>query len=108
MGIVKAELTPQAARRLALASELVDMRQGLELGVLDEVVESDHLLDRALQAAEALAALPRSAYPRVKEQLRGETIAALRAKLDSGADPMLGGWLGDETAAASAAILERD
>jgi enoyl-CoA hydratase/carnithine racemase len=108
MGIVKAELEPAAARKLALGAELVDMRQGLDLGLIDELVEADRLIDRALEVAEGLAALPRSAYPRVKEQLRGETIAALRAKLDRGDDPMLSAWLGDETAAASAAILERD
>jgi enoyl-CoA hydratase len=106
MGVVKAELTPPAARTLALSAELFDMRQGLELGILDEVVEPDALLDRALEAAEALAALPRSAYPRVKEQLRGDTIADLRARVDRG-DPMLSAWFGDETAGASAAILDR-
>jgi enoyl-CoA hydratase len=107
IGIVKAELTPPAARILALGAELVDMRTGLELGLLDELVEPDHLIDRSLELATALAALPRSAYPRVKEQVRGDTIAALRAKLDAGDDPMLGSWVGDEAAAASAAILER-
>ena len=108
IAIVKAELSPPAARRLALAADLVDMRRGRELELLDELTEPDALLDRALEVAEGLAALPRSAYPRVKEQLRGETIAALRRRLDQGEDPMLSGWLGDETAAASAAILERD
>jgi hypothetical protein len=86
----------------------VDHRTGLELGLLDELVEPADLEERALAAAEELAALPRTAYARVKEQLRGETIAALRAKLDRGEDPMLAGWLGEETAAASAAILARD
>jgi enoyl-CoA hydratase len=105
MGIVKAELSPPAARTLALASDLVDMRHGLELGVLDELVEPDSLLERSLEVAAELAALPRSAYPRVKEQLRGETIAALRARLASGDDPVLSGWLGDEVAEASAKIL---
>jgi hypothetical protein len=64
------------------------------------------LLERAIEAAEELAGLPRSAYPRVKEQLRGETVAALHAQIEAG-DPMLGSWVGDEAAAASAAILER-
>jgi enoyl-CoA hydratase len=107
MGIVKAELTPSAARTLALASGLVDMRRGLELGLIDELVEPDALLDRALEVAGELAALPRSAYPRVKDQLRGETIAALRGRLERGEDPILAGWVGEETAAASTAILDR-
>jgi hypothetical protein len=42
----------------------------------------------------------------VKEQLRGETVAALRAQMDAG-DPLLGAWVGDEASAASAAILDR-
>jgi enoyl-CoA hydratase len=110
IAIVKAELTAPAARTLALGAELVDMRRGLELGLIDELVEPEHLLDRSLELAAGLAALPRSAYPRVKEQLRGEMVAALRAQLDSGDDPMLAGsgWVGDEAAAASAAILDRD
>lgn len=105
--IVRAELTAAAARTLALGAELVDMRRGLELGLVDELVEPDHLIDRAVEVAAALGSLPRSAYPRVKEQLRGETIAGLRAKLESGADPVLGGWVGEETASASAALLDR-
>ena len=108
IAIVQAELAPPAARSLALGAGLVDMRQGLELGLIDELTEPDNLIDRALEVAGGLAALPRSAYPRVKAQVRGETIAALRAKLDSGDDPMLAGWLGEETAAASAALLGRD
>jgi enoyl-CoA hydratase len=106
MGIVKAELSPPAARELALRSELVDHRRGLELELLDEIVEPDALEARAFEVAGELAALPRSAYGRVKEQLRGEAIAALRDRLDRGGDPMLAGWLGEETAAASAAILK--
>jgi enoyl-CoA hydratase len=107
MAVVKAELSPPAARDLALGSELIDQRRGLELGLLDEIVAPDALEDRALEAAGELAALPRGAYRRVKEQLRGETATALRERLDAGQDPLLGGWLGEETAAASAAILDR-
>ncbi len=107
MAIVRAELSPPAARELALGSELIDQRRGLELGLLDEIVEPDALEDRALEAAAELAALPRATYGRVKEQLRGETAGALRERLDRGQDPILDGWLGEETAAAGAAVLDR-
>jgi enoyl-CoA hydratase len=108
MGIVKAELSPPAARELALRSELGDHLFGIELGAIDELVEPAQLEPRALAVAEELAALPREAYARVKEQLRGDTVAALRERLDRGGDPMLSGWIGEEGAAASAAILDRD
>ena len=107
MAIVKAELTAPVARTLALRSELVDQATGLELGLLDELVEPEALEERALEVAGEYAALPGTAYGRVKEQLRGAMASALRERLERGEDPMLSAWLGDEAAAASAAILDR-
>jgi enoyl-CoA hydratase len=105
MAVVRAELEPPAVRELVLGSELVDQRRGLELGLLDELTEPDGLLDRALAVAAERAALPRLAYARVKDQVRGPTVRALRQALDAGSDPMLTGWLGEETAEASAGVL---
>jgi enoyl-CoA hydratase/carnithine racemase len=105
MAIVKAELSPATVRVLALGADLVEQPRALELGLLDELAEPDALLDRALELAAGYAALPRGVYARVKDQVRGDTARALREALDRGADPMLSGWLGDETAEASAGIL---
>lgn len=107
MAVVRAELPPPSVRVLALGSELVDQRRGLELGLLDELAEPDRLLDRALEVATAYAELPSDTYARVKDQVRGPTVRALRRVLDEGTDPMLAGWLGEETAQASAGVLER-
>ena len=109
IAIVRAELAPPAVRVLALQSELVDAGPAaVELGLLDELAEPDGLLDRAIEVAGEFAALPRAAYARVKEQLRGETVAALTRVVQERTDPMLDAWMGEETAAASAAILERE
>ena len=106
MAIVRAELAPPAVRELALRSELVESGPAaVELGLLDELVAPEALLDSSLEVADELAALPRDAYARVKEQLRGETAAALREIVKR--DPMLAEWTGDETAVASAAVLQR-
>jgi enoyl-CoA hydratase/carnithine racemase len=107
MAIVRAELTPPAVRELTLRAELVESGPAaVELGLLDELVAPEELLDRAVEVAEELAALPRSAYPRVKDQLRGGTVRELERVVEH--DPMLGAWLGDESAAASSAILRSE
>jgi enoyl-CoA hydratase/carnithine racemase len=106
MGIVKAELSPATVRVLALGADLVEQPRALELGLLDELAEPDDLLDRALELAAGYGALPRGVYARVQDQVRGDTARALREALDRGADPMLSGWLGEETAEASAGILD--
>ena len=109
MAIVRAELAPPAVRVLALRAELVDSGpEAVELGLLDELAAPDALLDRAIEVAEGFAALPRAAYPRVKEQLRGDTVTELTRVVEQGTDPMLGAWMGEETTAASEAILRRE
>ena len=40
------------------------------MGLVDELQPDELLLDRSLEAAAALAALPRTAYSQVKRQLR--------------------------------------
>jgi enoyl-CoA hydratase len=104
IAIVKAELTGPAARELVLRAELVGPDEALALGALDEVVPPDEVLPRALQVAEDLAGLPRSAYGRIKHQLRGETIVALAG---AGEDPLLESWMAPEAGAAAAGILNR-
>jgi enoyl-CoA hydratase len=104
MTVVRAELSPPAARQLVLQAELVDPPEALALGALDEVVDLDLVLPRALEVAEELAALPRDAYGRIKRQLRGEAIAALAGISE---DPLLDSWIPSEAGEAAAGILDR-
>jgi enoyl-CoA hydratase/carnithine racemase len=104
MAVVRAELSPPVARRLVLRAHLIESAEAAELGVLDELVEGDPL-PRAMALANELAALPAGAYEQIKRQLRAETIAAA-AELAGSGDPMLAGWLGEETAPAAADTLQ--
>ena len=80
---------------------LVDPVDALELGALDEVVEADEVLPRALEVAGGLAALPSQAYELVKRQLRGPTIESI----ESVEDPLLGSWTGPDTGDAARSVL---
>lgn len=102
MATVKAELNT-AARVLVLRAELADSRAMLDAGAFDELAEPDAVLPRALAVAEKLAALPREGYALIKDQLRGETVARMRALEES--DPLLRGWTSVETADAAAGVL---
>jgi enoyl-CoA hydratase/carnithine racemase len=87
IGVVKAELTPHAARRLALGSELLSAGDCMDLGVFDELAEPDEVLPRALELATSLAAFPPEVYVRTKRELRAVTAARLRAA--AAEDPLL-------------------
>jgi enoyl-CoA hydratase len=108
IAVVRAELRASTARRLVLGAKLIDPREALELGVVDELRPADELLPRAIEVATELAELPRSTYGVVKRQLRGPAIEALDRVLSGGAgDPVLGTWIGDDTRAAAASLLPR-
>jgi enoyl-CoA hydratase/carnithine racemase len=91
IGVVQAELPPQAVRKLAFGNELHDARTCLDLGVFDEVAEPGAVLPRAQEIAGELALLPADVYARTKNDLRGATIDRLREA--AAADPLLARWV---------------
>jgi enoyl-CoA hydratase len=91
IGVVRAELSPQAARLLALGSELTDAAECERLGVFDEVHDAEDVLPRALHLAERLAKLPPEVYARTKRDLRGPALEQIRAAVED--DPLLAAWV---------------
>jgi enoyl-CoA hydratase len=91
LGVVGAELSPQSARVLALGGELTDAAECERLGVFDEVLAPEDVLDRALHVAARLAALAPEVYARTKRDLREPALARMRAGAQ--ADPLLASWV---------------
>lgn len=91
MEIVRAEPEPGLARRLVLSGQEISPLSARELGILDELVDPARLLERSIDRARTLAGA--RSYARVKEQLRGATLARMREIVASGADPLMRRWL---------------
>ncbi|MEO0936598.1 MAG: enoyl-CoA hydratase/isomerase family protein [Pseudomonadota bacterium] len=104
LGIARAELGAAEARRLMLPGQPIPAAAAQARGIVDEVVPRDQVLVTAQAKAKALAQIPAAAYARVKSQLRGETIAAIRAaeKAEADADRP---WIDDKARAAMARML---
>ena len=91
IGVVCAELAPHAARVLGLGNQLVSAQECLRLGVFDELAAPGDVLARAVVIATEMAAMPADVYSRTKGDMRGATLAALRAA--SRSDPLLDRWV---------------
>jgi enoyl-CoA hydratase len=96
LGVVTAELSPPAARYLVMRAHLVDPPEALRLGLVDELAARDVVLDRALDMAAELGAMPSDAYATVKQQLRGSALSMMQRVVESGTDPLAQGWLSAE------------
>ena len=69
----------------------------LGLGLLDEVVEPDDLLDRALAAAERLASVHRASFAITKREIRRPAMERIRALEQTVAREVHERWLEPET-----------
>jgi len=87
IAVVRSELAPQVARRLALTGRLTDAEDCVASGLFDELLAPERVLDRALEVAADLAALPADTYVRTKLGLRGAALAAMPAAART--DPLL-------------------
>ena len=103
--VCRAELAPADFRNLVLFGQTVQPAQARGIGVFDELVPPDRLMDRAMEQAETLARLPRDGFRRIKNQMRRPVFAQMRAAVEDRADPLFGDWLTDETMEAAAAML---
>lgn len=93
LAVLKAELAPPVLRVLMLEARNIGSEDALEKGILDELQAPEHVLPRAIEIAADLASIPREAYRVIKDQLRGETVAAIRSVSETGSDPMLSSWI---------------
>jgi enoyl-CoA hydratase len=82
--VVRAELSPELLRRLALTSDTVDIDSLRRLGVIDEIASPWDLPVKARARVRALAAQP--AFKAVKAQIRGPALARISATLATGED----------------------
>lgn len=83
--LVRGRLTPSAADRALLTSELFAPDAAVAAGLLDETVPPDAVVDRALAIAEGLAAFDAAVYAETKRRVRGPWLQRLRAAIDTDA-----------------------
>jgi deoxyadenosine/deoxycytidine kinase len=87
-----------------LFGQNVTAAAAVQAAAFDEMVDSEALLERALAKANEFAALPQIAFARSKRQLRSRAYEATEAAI-AGAEPLLNGWLSEQTIQAAAAVL---
>jgi enoyl-CoA hydratase len=91
MEVVQAEIEPSYRRHLVLSGEIISPQTAHAYGLIDELVAPQNLLSRAVDLARTRAAA--RSYARVKEQLKHDTLARMRAIIAASSDPMLRQWV---------------
>ena len=97
---------PHRAERMLVAGTLVQAEDALAIGLVDELVEIDHVATRAKVWLEQLLQLPRAPMLETRRMARADLVAALqpgRIELDRFIDA----WYSDDTQAALRALMAK-
>ena len=94
------------AERLLVAGELVQADAALAMGLVDELVEIDHVATRAKVWLEQMLQLPRGPMLETRRMARADLVEALQpARI--GLERFIEGWYSDDTQAALRALMAR-
>ena len=85
----------------------VDAQSALSMGMVDEVVEPELLLDRAVAHAQLLAEVPAVTYALTKQALHAEARDLMEAGSPEGDDEVADAWTAPEVRAQIQAQVER-
>lgn len=97
---------PYRAERLLVAGEMVDAERALQIGLVDETVEIDHVAQRARVWLEHLLTLPQQPMLETRAIARADVIEALRPE-NIELDRFIGSWYSPNTQTALQAMVAR-
>jgi enoyl-CoA hydratase/carnithine racemase len=92
--------------RLLVGGELVDAQRALEIGLVDELAEIDHVTTRARIWLEELLVLPRQPMLQTRAMARADLVAAVQPER-IGLARFIEGWFDPDTQAGLHALVAR-
>lgn len=104
---LRACLPPASLLRVGLRGELLEPREALELGLIDELAPPDRVVERACERARELAEVPRAAFGQVKLAWRAPIAATITATSERVAEQWLDLWFSDPAQQRLRAIVAR-
>ena len=96
------------AERLAVTGALISPQEAAMVGLVDEVVSSDRVVDRALRWCESLLALPSTAVELTRMQARADLVKAFAQQdIDEELSRVTSWWWVEETQKALHEMVQR-
>ena len=95
------------AERLMVAGAMVDAEEALRIGFVDELVEPEQVVARALAWVGQLLALPPRAMSETRRIARADLVAAFDANRSGDVEQFVRGWFGEESRTTLTAVLAK-
>jgi enoyl-CoA hydratase len=105
--IVRHAVAPERFEEVVFTSRTYSPAEAVSVGFVDEVVAPEALLDRAVEVAERLGAVPASTYALIKRAVRRPALDRIAAHEAEHDEQAVRGWQSSEVKDAIRRFLER-
>ena len=105
--ILRSALPAQHVQELLLRGRLCGPEEAIARGMVDEVVGPEKLMERAIEVAEEMAAVPPLAFRLTKRELREPVLERARATGGASRAALVDAWAGAEVMGAVRGYVER-
>lgn len=95
------------AERHLVAGQMIPTSQALEIGLIDEIVPADRVVESAVAWCRRHLALPPAAMQATRALCRADLVESFRAAQALDVDGFVRGWFSDETQATMRGLVER-
>lgn len=106
LSALRRQVGARQAEQLAVTGVLISSQEGLNVGLLDELVAADRVVSRAVEWCQALLALPAEAMAVTRWNARAD-LAGLFDNLESELETVTEAWWRPQTQQALRALVER-
>lgn len=95
------------AERLAVGGLLISPPEALRIGLVDEVVPAEKVVDRAVEWCQGMVALPQSSMTATRGQARSDLVKLFEHSFSNELEDVLDMWWDDDTQATLRSLVER-
>lgn len=96
-----------AAERHLVAGEMIPTSKALEIGLIDEIVPADEVIEKAVGWCRRHLALPQQAMRTTRALCRADLVQSFEGAEALDVDGFVRGWFSDETQATMRGLVER-
>lgn len=104
---VARQVGPRQAERLCGGGLLVSPQEACRIGLVDELVPADRVVERAVEWANGIVALPPNAMSQTRKAAREDLVRLMEEGLATEKELLVGNWFSEETQGSLKAIVER-
>jgi len=104
---LKRQVGSRQAERLAAGGSLISVAEAVNIGLVDEALPGERVVNRAVEWCQSLLALPPRAMAATRRKARADLVSLFDQGLDRELDEVIASWWSDEAQTVLKALAER-